>query len=129
MKLKTFDERFKYLKLNGKVGAATFGFDRILNQALYRSSQWAKIRNQVIVRDCAMDLAVDGHDILDRIIVHHMNPITVEDLENRRDVVFDPEFLICTSHSTHNAIHYGDEQFLQKNILIERTRNDMCPWL
>lgn len=125
--LPTFEERFRYLKLGGIVGKETFGVDRYLNQVLYRSDEWKRVRRDVIIRDNGCDLGMDGFDVHGRIIVHHMNPITIEDIEQRREHIFDPEYLIATSHNTHNAIHYGDESLL---ILapIERTKNDTCPW-
>lgn len=125
--LPTFEERFRYLKLGGIVGKETFGVDRYLNQVLYRSDEWKRVRREVIIRDNGCDLGMDGFDIHGRIIVHHMNPITVEDIEQRRDYIFDPEYLVATSHNTHNAIHYGDESL---SILapIDRTKNDTCPW-
>lgn len=128
IKLPTYEERFRYLKLNGSVGRETFGFDRHLNQKLYqRSPKWKSSRDYVIIRDNGCDLAMEGHEIHGRIIVHHMNPITIDDIVNDRDIIYDPEFLISTIHNTHNAIHYGDENLL---IIapIERTRNDTCPW-
>ena len=126
-RLTTFDERYQYLKLAGIVGDTTFGYDRYLNQLLYRSKRWKRTRDDIIIRDNACDLGVEDYDIYDRIIVHHMNPITIEDVELERDFVYDPEFLICTTLKTHNAIHYGDESHLSK-IIIERTKNDTCPW-
>lgn len=125
--LKTFLERFNYLKIGGSIGIETFGFDRYLNQALYRSLQWKQIRNEVIIRDGACDLGVPGREIPGRIIIHHMNPITEEDILNRNPIIFDPEFLICTTIDTHNAIHYGDEDILLSEP-IERKPNDTCPW-
>ena len=128
IRLPTFEERFRYLKLNGSVGRETFGFDRHLNQKLYqRSPKWKSSRDFVIVRDNGCDLAMEGHEIYDKIIVHHMNPITMEDILNDSDIIYDPEFLICTIHNTHNAIHYSDESQL---IIapVERTKNDTCPW-
>lgn len=127
-KLETFEDRFQYLKLNGSIGIATFGFDRYLNQALYQSARWKKIRNEVIIRDDGCDLGIDGYFVPDCILVHHMNPITIEDVEKERDYIFDPEFLICTSRLTHNAIHYGDENLLSKTTFVERVPNDTCPW-
>jgi hypothetical protein len=126
-RLKTFEERYAYLRLVGTVGRSTFGYDRYLNQALYKSKFWFNTRDYIIVRDCGCDLSVDGYDIHGRIIIHHMNPITIEDIELRSDLVFDPEFLICTSPNTHNAIHYGDESLLPQ-LPIERRLNDTCPW-
>jgi hypothetical protein len=126
--LPTFEERFNYLKLGGRVGADTFGFDRHLNQTLYqRSQKWKNVRDIVIIRDNGCDLGVEGYPIYGKIIVHHMNPITLDDILNDRDWIYDPEFLICTVHATHNAIHYGDENLLNK-IPVERTVNDTCPW-
>ena len=125
---KTHAERFKYLQLCGSVGKETFGFDRYLNQMLYqRDSKWKSSRDAVIIRDNGCDLGVDGHEIYGKIIVHHMNPITIDDVINERDWIYDPEFLISTMHSTHNAIHYGDESLLMTGP-IERTKNDTCPW-
>ena len=128
-KLKTFEDRYRYLKLQANVGESTFGFDRILNQTLYKSKTWRNVRDQVIFRDQALDLGIPGRDIHDKVIVHHMNPITVEDLEKRMDHVLDPEFLICVSHRTHNAIHFGDDRLIEESVIIERTKNDTCPWL
>lgn len=125
--LKTFEERFKYLQLNGAVGQDTFGFNRYLNQALYGSKEWRKVRNEVIIRDNGCDLGVYGYDICDRILIHHLNPITVDDVLNRNPEVFDLNNLICVSHRTHNAIHYGDESLLVTNV-NERSKNDTCLW-
>ena len=126
-KLKTFKERFTYLRLNGFVGKETFGFDRYLNQVFYKSAKWKSIRDFVIVRDNGCDLGIEGREIYGKIIIHHMNPITIQDIEHESDFLLDPEFLISTVHETHNAIHYGDENLL---ILapIERKPNDTCPW-
>lgn len=126
--LPTFIERFNYLKLGGRVGADTFGFDRYLNQNLYqRDPRWKKARDAVIIRDNGCDLGIEGHEIHSKIIVHHMNPITMDDILNDRDWIFDPEFLISTIHTTHNAIHYGDENLIL-TAPIERSKNDTCPW-
>ena len=125
--LPTFEERFNYLKLKGQVGKDTFGFDRWLNQIFYRDPEWKSVRDYVIVRDNGCDLGVDGYDINGRILVHHMNPISKEDILERSKYLLDPEFLISTVHNTHNAIHYGDEDLLIKTP-IERTKNDTCPW-
>lgn len=127
IKIPTFEERYRYLRLYGVVGKDTFGFDRYLNQLFYTSELWRSVRDQVIIRDNGCDLGLEGYDIFDRIIVHHMNPITVEDLEEASDYLLNPEFLITTSLNTHNAIHYGDENLLIK-APIERSMNDTCPW-
>lgn len=126
-RLKTFDERFEYLKLSGLVGESTFGFERYLNQALYNSSKWRRLRNQIIVRDNGCDLGVEGYEIQGIIIVHHMNPISVDDLKDFSDDVFDPEYLICVSLTTHNAIHYGDRSLIPQ-APVERRPGDTCPW-
>ena len=123
----TFEERYHYLQLDGTVGVDTFGFDRIFNQLFYRSSEWKRIRDIVITRDYGRDLAVEGYEIYGRIIIHHMNPITLDDLDKKSDFLLNPEYLITTTHTTHNAIHYGDENLLPK-VPIERSRNDTCPW-
>lgn len=126
--LPTFEERFRYLQLNGSVGKETFGFDRYLNQHLYQvSKRWKAARDIVLIRDNGCDLGVEGFEIYGRIIVHHMNPITIDDILRERDIVFDPEYLISTAHLTHNAIHYGDESLLV-TAPIERSRHDTCPW-
>ena len=127
IRLKTFDERFEYLKLKGIVGESTFGYDRYLNQLLYTSGEWRRIRRDIILRDNGCDLAVEGYDIPDIIIVHHMNPISVEDLIDFSEDVINPEYLICVSHDTHNAIHYGDRSLLTREP-IERKPGDTCPW-
>lgn len=123
----TFEERFQYLQLNGEVGGETFGFDRWLNQVFYRSHQWKRLRDEIIIRDNGCDLGVEGFEINRRIIIHHMNPISIDDIEKETDFLLDPEFLICTSHNTHNAIHYGDEKLLV-TAPVERSKNDTCPW-
>lgn len=124
----TFKERYTYLRLDGSVGKETFGFDRYLNQAFYqRSKEWKSIRDQVIIRDNGRDLGMEGFEIYGRIIVHHMNPISLDDLKNNSELLFNPEYLICTTHNTHNAIHYGDEGLLI-TAPVERTKNDTCPW-
>lgn len=123
----TFEDRFKYLQLNGTVGKDTFGYDRYLNQILYASKKWKRFRDAIIIRDNGCDLACKGYDIYGRILVHHMNPIAVEDVINRSYKVFDPENVICVTHNTHNAIHYGDESLLI-TAPVERSRNDTCPW-
>lgn len=125
--LPTFIERFRYLKIGGKVGAETFGYDRYLNQTLYRSSEWKRFRRDIILRDNGLDLACEGYDIAGPIIVHHIDPITLEDVLRRDPKIFDPENVISTWLRTHNAIHYGDESLLCIGP-IERTPNDTCPW-
>lgn len=126
-KLNTFEERYQYLRLNGSVGEETFGFDRYLNQMLYRSQRWKRIRDKIIIRDNGCDLGIEGREIHGRIIIHHMNPIFVSDIEKESEFLLNPEYLIATTHNTHNAIHYGDENLLIK-APIERTKNDTCPW-
>ena len=123
----TFEERFEYLQLKGSIGKDTFGYDRHLNQVLYRSPEWKRLRNQIIIRDCGCDLACDGYDIHSKVLIHHLNPITVEDVLARSRKVFDPDNLVCVSHNTHNAIHYGDVDLLVTGPII-RTKNDTCPW-
>lgn len=124
--LATFKERFNYLKLGGSIGESTFGFDRYLNQTFYRSPEWKRVRNEVILRDDGCDIGMAEFPA-NHIIVHHMNPITAEMIEDRDDILLNPEYLICVSHDTHNAIHFGDESLLPK-LPIERRPNDMCPW-
>ena len=127
-KLKTFNERFDYLKLDGRIGEDTFGFDRYLNQIFYRSPEWRKVRDIVIVRDNGNDLGLDGFQIGRRnLIVHHMNPINYHDILQHNDDIMDPEFLICTSRLTHQAIHYGNLDLLPKEP-VDRKPNDTCPW-
>ena len=125
--LPTYEERFKYLSLKGEVGKVTFGYDRYLNQYLYNSPEWRRFRRDIIIRDKGCDLACEGYEIHIRALIHHINPITVEDIINRHPSVFDPENVITTIHNTHNAIHYGDESLLI-TAPIERSRNDTCPW-
>ena len=127
MSLPTFEERYRYLKLNGRVGEDTFGFDRYLNQVFYTSDEWRSLRNQIIVRDNGCDLGIADRKIYGKIIIHHMNPITKEDILKRSDYLLNPEYLITTVDSTHKAIHYGDES---KLVLppVERRKNDTCPW-
>lgn len=126
-KFQTFEERYAYLKLSGTVGKDTFGYDRYLNQIFYRSQEWKSIRDKVIIRDEGCDLGVDGYEIHGRIYIHHMNPIMLKDIENKTEFLLNPKYLITTTHSTHNAIHYGDESLLPL-IPKERTANDTCPW-
>ena len=125
--LPTFEERFRYLQLNGQVGIDTFGFDRYMNQAFYKSREWKDVRDYVIVRDNGCDLGVEGYEIHGRILIHHMNPILPKDIQLSTDFLLDPEYLISTVLNTHNAIHYGDENLIIK-AHIERTKNDTCPW-
>jgi len=126
-KLRTFEDRYRYLQLVGTVGESTFGYDRYLNQMLYTSKRWLRTRDTIIIRDHGCDLGVKDYEIHGRIIIHHMNPISIEDIENCYDELFDPESLICTSHNTHLAIHFGSESLLPQ-LPIERRPNDMCPW-
>lgn len=127
IKFKTFKERFDYLKLNGIVGNDTFGFDRWLNQKFYNSAEWKHIRDFVIIRDSGCDLGLDGNNISGKILIHHMNPITIDDIESRSEFLLNPDYLICVSHNTHNAIHYGDHGLLISSSL-ERKKNDTCLW-
>ena len=127
--LETFEERFLYLKLDGSIGEDTFGFDRYLNQLFYRSPEWKQVRNFIITRDMGCDLAIPDHEIINQqILIHHMNPLTKEDIINKSDYLLNPEYLICTTKKTHNAIHYGDERILDQIVPIVRTKNDQCPW-
>lgn len=128
IKIPTFEERFEYLRLDGMVGRETFGFDRYLNQLFYqRHPKWKSIRDYVIVRDNGCDLGMEGHEIHSKILVHHMNPITIDDLERESEYLLDPEYLISTVLSTHNAIHYGDKSLLVTGPIV-RTKHDTCPW-
>lgn len=126
-KLKTFEERYEYLKLGGKVGEETFGFDRYLNQKFYKDPEWLAVRDSVIVRDNGCDLGISDREIHGRIIVHHINPITKDDVIHRTRKLLDPENLICTIKNTHDAIHYSDDSLLMKDLVV-RTKNDTCPW-
>lgn len=125
--LPTFKERYEYLRLDGTVGEETFGFDRYLNQMFYKDPEWLSVRDFVILRDNGCDLGILDREIVGRIYVHHMNPITVEDIVNRSKYLLDPEYLICTMKNTHDAIHYGDGSLLITEP-IERKPNDTCPW-
>lgn len=127
IKLPTFEERYRYLRLSGRVGKDTFGFDRYTNQNFYRSKEWKRIRDEVIVRDNGCDLGIEDRIIHGKILIHHMNPITDRDILDLTEFLLDPEYLICVTHTTHNAIHYGDEDLLITNPVV-RTRNDTCPW-
>lgn len=126
-KLKTIKERYDYLKLGGTVGEETFGFDRWLNQMFYKDPKWKAVRDEVIIRDNGCDLGVEGYDIGGRVYVHHMNPVTADDILYNFDDLVNPEYLISTSKRTHDAIHYGDQKLLPQD-LITRTKNDTCPW-
>lgn len=127
IKLPTFKQRFNYLKLNGVIGEDTFGFDRWLNQVFYTSPEWRRVRDIVIVRDNGNDLGLDGFGIGGKILIHHMNPITYHDIVHREEDILNPEYLICVSHRTHQAIHYGNEDLLPADP-VERKLNDTCPW-
>ena len=124
-KLKTFDERFEYLSIRSLIGVETFGFERYLNQRFYTSTEWRSIRNYVIDRDNGCDLGLKGYEIGGQIIIHHMNPIVVDDIVNSTDLLLNPDYLVCTSFETHNAIHYGKLEDVQ---IVERKKNDTCPW-
>lgn len=125
--IESFLDRYFYLKLHGKVGEETFGLDRYVNQQLYKSRRWRNVRSQVIIRDNGCDLGVDGHELDNYIVIHHMNPITLEDIEYDRDEIYDPEYLICCSSRTHQAIHFGDEGLLPKEF-VARKPGDTCLW-
>lgn len=125
--LLTFAERYRYLRLNGMVGKETFGFDRYMNQVFYRSYEWRRVRDEVIVRDMGCDLGIEGREIHGRALIHHMNPIRPEDIRERSELLLDPEYLITVTHNTHQAIHYGAEELLFAEPIV-RTRNDTCPW-
>ena len=127
-KLKTFDERFKYLMLKGKIGIETFGYDRYLNQMLYTSHRWKKLRDEIIIRDNGSDLGLEDYPIYGKVMIHHINPITVDDVLDENNDVFNPEYLICVSHKTHNAIHYGYEDYSRSMQIVERRPNDTIPW-
>ena len=127
IQLDSFIDRYHYLRIHGTVGEATFGYDRWVNQELYRSSKWRRTRSRIIIRDDACDLGVEGYELPNYITIHHINPITLEDIEEERDIVFDPENLICCSSRTHKAIHFGDENLLPKQY-VARKPNDTCLW-
>ena len=128
IKIPTFIERYRYLKLSNKVGESTFGFDRYLNQMFYKSPEWRSLRDKIILRDNGCDLGIDDREIFGKIYVHHMNPISKYDLIHKTDLLLNPDYMICVSHLTHLAIHYGDEDLLFKDRFVERTKNDTCPW-
>ena len=125
--LRTFEERFEYLRLKGTVGKDTFGWDRYYNQRFYHSNEWKRIRDQIIIRDNGCDLGVDGYEIHGKILIHHMNPISINDIVDVSDFLMNPDYLICVSHQTHNAIHYGDISLLPRGP-VERRAGDTCPW-
>lgn len=127
IEIPTFLERYRYLRIGGAVGKETFGYDRYLNQILYKSDKWKRFRREIIVRDNGNDLACEGFQIFGKILIHHINPITVEDVLHRDPRIFDPENVISTTLNTHNAIHYGDESLLMITP-VERSKNDTCPW-
>lgn len=126
-RLVTFKERYDYLKLHGRVGAETFGYDRYINQRFYRSVEWKRVRDIVILRDNGCDLGIEGYDIHSRIYIHHMNPMSVDDIDQSNPEILDPEYLICVTFDTHQAIHFGDESLLPQ-LPVERTPGDTCPW-
>lgn len=128
IKLKTFEERFKYLEIGGRIGIETFGYDRYLNQVFYKSPEWRRIRDQIIVRDNGNDLGVEGYLIRGNPIIHHINPITIDDVLDRNSDIFNPEYLISCSLQTHNAVHYGNEEYLNRFGVAERKPNDTIPW-
>lgn len=126
-RIETFEDRFRYLSLAGQVGEATFGFDRWINQTFYRSREWKLVREQVIVRDNGCDLGIDGYEIHSRLLIHHMNPLTQDQIRHGDDSIIDPQYLITTTHQTHNAIHYGDESLLPRPF-VPRRRGDTKLW-
>lgn len=128
VKLDNYEDRYLYLLLGDKIGEDTFGFDRYLNQTFYKSSEWRRLRNEIIIRDNGCDLGMSGFDIYGKIIIHHMNPIRKNDILNATDYLMNPDFLICVSMDTHNAIHYGDKNYLDRFKDISRSPNDTCPW-
>lgn len=127
IQISDYYDRFEYLKIGGKIGFETFGYDRYLNQILYASPEWRKFRDAIIIRDNGCDIAMPGFEIHDRLTVHHLNALTKEDILNRDPKIFDPENVVCVSHNTHMAIHYGSRDLLPQPIIV-RTQNDTCPW-
>lgn len=123
-----FDDRFEYLKLNGNVAEDTFGYNRFINQQFYKSKEWKRVRDQVIVRDNGCDLGIQDKPINGKIYIHHMNPLVLDDISFSTDNLLDPEYLVCVSMNTHNALHYGNINNVKSNIIIERQPNDTCPW-
>lgn len=128
IQLPTFKERFEYLKLSGSVGKATFGYDRYLNQNFYKSQEWKRLRNEIIVRDNGCEMGLEDYEIRGRIFIHHMNPIVDDDIVNVSDYLMNPEYLICVSHDIHNAIHYGNDDIVRAKDYIPRRPDDTCPW-
>lgn len=128
VRLPTFEERYEYLKLSSLVGDKTFGYERYINQAFYRSPEWKRVRRQVILRDKGCDLGIEGRDIIDRIEIHHITPITIEDIETASLILLDPDNLICCSPNTHKAIHYGESNLITPSEPTVRKPNDTCPW-
>lgn len=129
MSFKTYEERVRYLRVKQKVAKETFGANRYLNQAFYKSPEWSSIRNRVIIRDLGCDLGLEGYEINDEpVYIHHMNPITEEDIINRSEFLLNPKYLICVTKATHDLIHYGSDILLQSSIIQERRENDTCPW-
>lgn len=129
LRLQTFKERYQYLKLDGIVGRETFGFERYLNQKFYHSPEWRSFRRDILIRDMGCDLAIEDRIITGRVIIHHMNPIEPNDiLEKKMDLVMNPEYVVCVSKITHDAIHYGDETLLLENDFVNRTENDTTLW-
>lgn len=126
-KIHSFEARYRYLRLGGRVGEETFGFDRYINQLFYKDPEWLAVRDKVIIRDNGCDLGIEGREIRTLIFVHHMNPIKKEDILHRTVFLLDPEYLICVTKNTHDAIHYGNETLLVK-LPVERRKNDTCPW-
>lgn len=128
IQLPTFKERFEYLKLSGSVGKATFGYDRYLNQNFYKSREWKRLRDEIIVRDNGCEMGLEGFEIRGRILIHHMNPIVDDDIVNVSEYLMNPDYLICVSHDLHNAIHYGNDDILRVKNFQPRRPNDTCPW-
>lgn len=123
----SFEDRFRYLRLWGEVGRDTFGFVRVFNQRFYNSAEWKRVRREVILRDNGCDLGIPGHEIGGKVLIHHIRPLTMKDISEGSEALLDPDYLICVSHETHNAIHYGDEKLLPREP-EERKPNDTCPW-
>ena len=128
MQLPTYEKRFNYVKMDSQVGKDTFGFKRYLNQKFYHSNEWRHIRDLVIARDNGCDLAIEGYEIHGRIYIHHLNPLREIDIIERTPYLLDPEYMVCVWQATHEAIHYGDAEYCKKDIVVERSKNDTCPW-